>query len=540
MKTVQSIMQKKWAQILFLSIMGTLFYLVLGQEWVEMQDDTQAYLYPDGASGVMPVYPMFLFCIKVLFGEARQLDAAVVVQSALAITCTMIFAFYLQKQFRLKFAEAALIYIACMLPFSICLPEVGVTHQILTEGIAYAMFYLYFLFLLQYIFTGRAKYLLLTVFMSVFLALTRSQLVFLLIATAVAFVIVELVKCKGLKQTMLRKIGRIGLSAAAAAGGTLVMVLLVYRILGWYLAYPLPVMRDWKPETAITETEEKGEQEETRETEEKKGQEAKKESAAQTVPKTSTAENMSQMNSLLVIRGFYEADEADVALFNTAEMQEIFRRVFRAVDEKQYRYVYARQDLYMWRDLVCDRIVQTSYAEIHAYLQENPEVNLNPREVITELGWKVLWKHFDRYLYHTIRIMIPAFIASVFWQVERIYLLCHIITLLLYIAAIGGSLFCIRNGGNKKAAAFTITVVGFIFIMVSVICAVFVGTQRYMAYAMGIFYCSMYLLAREILFILAGKFPDAAILTGLAGWFDNKGGESYGKEMQGFGDHSRI
>lgn len=521
MKAVQSIrikriMREKWAQILFLSIIGILFYLVLGQEWIERQDDTVAYLYPDGSTGVMPAYPMFLFGIKVLFGEARQLDAAVVAQSALAIICTMIFAFSLQKQFRLKFAEVTLIYITCMLPFSTCLPKVGVTHQILTEGLSYALFYIYFLFLLHYIWTGRAKYFLLTVFMAVFLALTRSQLLFLLIVTAAAFVVMQIVKCKEARQTTLRKIGRIGLSTVAAAGGVLVMVFLVYRILGWYLAYPLPAMRTWKPETAVmesAETEEAGEPEE-------KGQTQKKEPVTPTAP--STAENMTQMNSLLMIRGFYEADEEDAALFDTAQMQEIFRRVFRAVDEKGYRYVYARRGLYMWKDLVCDRIIQTSYAEVHAYLRENPEVKLNPREVITELGWKVLWKHFDRYLYHTIRIMISAFIASVFWQVEKIYLLCHIITLLLYIAAIGGSILCLKNGGSKKVAAFTLTTVGFIFIMVSVICAVFMGTQRYMAYAMGIFYGSMYLLAREILCLLAGKFPGAAFLARIADWFERE------------------
>ena len=494
--------QKKWVQAVVLAVIGVIFYLLLGQEWISIQDDTAAYLQPTGITGVMPVYPMFLFGIKSIFGESLQLDMVVIIQSVIAIICTMIFSFYIQQQFRLKFAETVLIYIACMLPFSIYLPETGITHQILTEGLCYALFYPYFLFLLHYTLTKRTRYLAVSLLFAVLLALTRSQLLFLLIVTALDFVIVESVKDK--TTGIVKKILKVLLRTALGIGGILIIVIMVYKVLGLYLTYQLPVIQERKQEAVMEE-------------------DADEQPGRVEADRTDTRANMSQMTALLMIRGFYEADEEDVALFDTEEMREIFRRVYRSVDDKQYRYVYARQDLYMWKDLVCDRIINVADVQVNAYLQENPDVNLNAADVLNELGWRVLWKHFDRYLYHTIRVMISAFIASVFWQIEKIYLLCHIITLFLFLFAVCGNIVCIRNGGNKKVIQFVCMAVGFIVIMVSVICAVFVGAQRYMVYAMGIFYCSMYLLVRELLFILAAKYPGNTMLVKLADFFNNNG-----------------
>lgn len=480
---MESKVRKQWIQILVLTVIGIVFYLCLGQEWVTLEDDSPSYINPSGQQGVMPVYPLFLFMLKRIFGQNLYLDAAVVIQSILAIACTMIFVLYLQKQFQFNFAETILLYIASMLPFTIYLPESGITHYILTEGLSYALFYLYFIFLIQYIFNKRTKWLLCTMAMSVFMELTRSQLIFLMAVTAAAFIGVEFIKHKDLKG--IKKASRTVLNIMIGVLGALVMVLLVYKIYGWYLRYQLPVIENFNQETAVTETQSPN-------------------NVSSGVTKSGNKKSTSQFTTLIVIRGVYEIDEKDITLFDTVEMQEIFQRVFTAIDEKQYRYVYARQDLYMWKDLVIDRISPLVTQEINTYLEENPDVSLDVQQIRRELGMKILLRHFDRYLYHSLKLMISSFIASVFFQIEKIYLLCHIITLLLFAIDITGIVYCLKRDGSKKVAVFALTTLGSIFLMVIIIDLVFVGFQRYMVYAMGIFYCSLYLLAKEVLFTAVG------------------------------------
>lgn len=491
--------QKKWVQAVVLAAIGGIFYLLLGQEWVVIEKDSAFYMDPTLQNGgVMPLYPLFLFGIRCIFGEVLYLDAVVVIQSLFAIICTMIFVFYLQNTFRMRFAETVLCFFFTMLPFSIELPRVWITHQIMTESIAYALIYIYFVFVLQYVFDKKRKWIFWVTMTAVLMGLLRSQLIFLLIVTAVFYVCVEFVKDREDKEGKINKLGRrlaravpnlcIGIVCAC------ILAALIYQLRACYVSYAVP---------AIARIEQKAEDDPYSEQKESAegGSEivrdgSEKDEEAQSVS-GAPKETMSQMTQLIVIRGLYEADEEDVNLFDAPEMQEIFRRAYNAIDELEYRYEYARQDLYIWQDLVKDKIAGIAYAEILAYLEEHPEVSLDPVLTVRELGMKVLLRHFDRYLYHTMRLMVSGFISSVFFQIGRIYLLCHIVTLFLFAIDIAGVIYCMRHHEDKKPAVFALVTVGFILMMVGIINLVFIGLQRYMVYAMGIFYCSLYLLLKE-------------------------------------------
>lgn len=514
--------RQKVIQVLVMVVMGILFYLVMGQKWISIEDDTPFYLNPR-KEGVMPVYPLFLFGAKYIFGEALYLDAVVVIQSVLAIICTMIFVLYLEKQFRLKLIETILLYAASMLPFSIYLPEVGITHQILTEGLSYALFYFYFLLLLQYVFTRRIRWIVATAVMAAFMELIRSQMVFLLGVTVAVFVSVEFVKEN--KDKIGRRIIRAIADCVIGAAGILVVVSLVYKIFGWYWIHQVPVIESLNQRMVAEQAEEQAtvdeqaagqevtaeqiDEQEVTDKEIGQKEETNRSGEENIVLKVENQENpetMSQFTTLIIIRGFYEIDEEDVELFDDPEMKKIFQRMFDAVDAAQYRYVYARQDLYMWKDLVKDKIPMVVFGALDAYRQENPDASIDNVQISRKMGMKILLHHFDRYLYHSARMMVSGFISSVFFQIERIYLLCHIITLLLYLTAILGSVFCLKKGGNRKVVAFAFTTLGYIFLMVVIINLVFQGIQRYMVYAMGIFYCSLYLLARDTLLITSENF----------------------------------
>lgn len=491
--------QKKWVQAVVLAAIGGIFYLLLGQEWVVIEKDSAFYMDPTLQNGgVMPLYPLFLFGIRCIFGEVLYLDAAVVIQSLFAIICTMIFVFYLQNTFRMRFAETVLCFFFTMLPFSIELPRVWITHQIMTESIAYALIYIYFVFVLQYVFDKKRKWIFWVTMTAVLMGLLRSQLVFLLIVTAILYVCVEFVKNKEDKENHKSRRGRclagavinLCIGIVCACG----LVVLIYQLRSCYVMYAVPAIGRIEQRTKDSPDDE---QKETVEGGSEAVENGNTEDAAVQGAQTEQRQTMSQMTQLIVIRGLYEADREDSSLFDTPEMQEIFIRVYSAIDALQYRYEYARQDLYIWQDLVKDKIAGTAYAEIQAYLEEHPEVSLDPVLTVRELGMKVLLRHFDRYLYHTMRLMVSGFISSVFFQIGRIYLLCHIVTLFLFAIDIAGVVYCIRYREDKKTAVFALVTVCFIVLMVGIINLVFIGLQRYMVYAMGIFYCSLYLLLKE-------------------------------------------
>ena len=423
---------------------GTIFYVFLGEQWVSIETDSQFYMNPSGREGVMPVYPAFLRLMRTILGEKYYLDGVVIVQSVLAILCTMVFVLMLKKRFGLKLWEELLLYLACMLPYSYNLPASGITHQIMTEGLAYSLFYIYFLFLLQFVLDKQYRWGIALIIMALFMMLVRSQLMILLVTTFTAFIYVVIRKIPD-RRKAIRVTGAFW--GLAIVGGGLFIAGLRMQVL-----------------------------------------------------------DIPQFTSVLMIRGFYEVDYEDKELFDTPEMQEIFERVYRAVDEERYRYVYARQDLYMWQDLVCDRLPAVAYPEISEYSVQHPELDINVRKTIQELGSIVLFKHFGRYLYHTVRLMMSGFIAAVFWQIEPIYLLCHFIALFLYLYALIGSIICLKRKKNCRAAEFMLTVVGFIFIMIVSVNLMFIGLQRYVVYAMGIFYCAAYLLFKElVLYVILRK-----------------------------------
>lgn len=436
--------QNKILEYGFLLLAGIIFYFFLGKRWISIEDDSPFYLGDAGHEGVMPVYPAFLKLLRAILGEEYYLDGAVIVQSLLAVVCTLVFLIVLKRRFALKLWEELLLYAACMLPFSIYLPESGITHQIMTEGLTYSLFYIYFLFLLNFVMDRKYYWGIALIIMSFILMFIRSQLMLLLLSTFAAFVYVIIRKLCARENA--KKLISVFVGVLIVACGTFV------SLFGKKLL------------------------------------------------------EIPQFTTVLMIRGFYEVDYEDKELFATPEMQKIFERVYKAVDEKEYRYVYARQDLYMWQDLVCDRITSIAYAEIRDYLSEYPESDISNTAAVRELGSTILLRHFDRYLYHTLRLMISGFIAAVFWQIKPIYLLCHFIALFLYLYAIGGSVFCLRHKKKSPEAEFMLTVVGFILIMIISVNVMFTGLQRYVVYAMGIFYCAAYLLFKElVLYVILRK-----------------------------------
>lgn len=478
MENKKEIKMEKWAVAVML-VLGVLFYFVPGK-WISLESDSVAYLYARGREGVLPGYPVFLSFFQTLLGEENFLSGVVVAQSVLAIMCTFVFVKVLQGQFWLRGWECILLYIATMLPFSIYLPESGITHQIMTEGITYAIFYLYFIMILKSVWTLKLRWYGGSLFVAFVLGMIRSQMLFL---QATCFLLLL---------WMVWEKGEKGFWRRTAKLSVAVIVGILVAVASYKLIYTIVIYDNQRVIEEVKEEEQ----------EEKEAQEIEDMGGTPEnvyIVRMEQGETPSQFNSLIISRGFFEADREDVSLFKDEMMQDIFLKTYELADESGHLYQYAKSGLYMWEDLVYDGMTRFVGQAIASYDEENPGVRTRDSASITrELGVRVLLKHFDRYLYHVIRLMLPSFIASVFFQIKPIYLLCHFVAMFIYFFAIISSMWLEKRDGDKKVIEYTLTVVLFLIVMVTILNLVFIGLQRYVVYGMGIFYCAMYLQLKEI------------------------------------------
>lgn len=495
MESSKEVKIEKWAVAVML-ILGILFYFVPGK-WASIESDSIYYFYPRGMEGVLPGYPMFLGFFRSILGEELLVNGAVVGQCILAIACTFIFVIVLRKQFRLSGYECILLYLVSMLPFSIYLPEVGITHQIMTEGITYSLFYLFFATVLKAVWTKKIRWYTMSFLTAFVLAFTRSQMIFLQIICL--FLLMWIVWQKW-GDNFSKKV----ILLIVAAGVGLLLAFLAFKSIYAFDSYYDRFIAEKRIDREITESMEKDESEELQSPSEE-DEEPVNGGQEEAVP-LDERKSTSQFDSLIISRGMFEADKEDVCLFEDETVRDIFLRTYELADEGEHLYKYAKPGLYMWEDLVYDRMSILVYQAIEEYDEENPGVRTkNATSILRELGLKILFKHFDRYLYHAIRLMMPSFIAAVFFQIRPIYLLCHFITLFIYLFAIAGAIWIKKHGGNQDVYRYAVAIVTTIIIMVVVINMVFTGLQRYVVYGMGIFYCAMYLQLKEIYFIAKAK-----------------------------------
>lgn len=462
--------------------LGAFFYFLPGQ-WISIEDDSIAYL-EKGGEGVLPGYPIFLSFFRRVLGERYFLNGVVVTQSILAIICTLLFVIMLRNQFKLRGWECILLYAACMLPFSIYLPESGITHQILTEGITYSIFYLFFMAIIKAVWMVDYKWYLMSMLTAFLLGIIRSQMIFL---QAICLLILLWIT---LKKNIGRMWHKIGICLVTLVVG-MVLSLGTYRAIYAFAAFDFT-----QPKLKADVVNADGNE----------GVEEQEKNSDGSENSISGRSSNSQFVTIIMSRGFYEAEQNDADLFQDKMMRGIFMRTYELADSEGKLYNHAPSGLYMWREIVYDRMKGYALQAIAEYDSLYPgERARDTNSIVLELGLRVLFKHFNRYVYHTIRLMMPSFIATVFFQIEPIYLLCHFITLFLYIYAMAGCVVVYRNKQNRKSVEFMATVLGVLIIMVVSVNVLFIGLQRYVVYGMGIFYCALYLISKEILIILLQK-----------------------------------
>lgn len=485
---------KDFLLLMSIIIMNLGFFFLIGENgYIEMRD-TASYCLPNLTEGIMPVYPFLINSFRILFSE-NYLTAVSVFQGFLAVFCITVFLMFLKKKFALKYGEVYLLWTATVLPFAIELPRYVLTHVIYTEGITYSLFYVFVLFAWNTILEKKFIWYWASVIIAFLLGLTRPQLMLLFVLTSLLlFYLLFAKKKKMLFSIVLSILLAVIIMVAGVIG--------IFKIRTFYVRSVGAAFEEYFPtglreEIVIVK-------QDTVETESVQTQETTQEHP-ETEESQAQTDSFSQLSSALICRTFYEAEANDYLYYTDKDMQEIFARVYRECDKREILYQHARQGLWMWEDLTQTDIYTVANQEIGNYFRENyPEMNEGEilqkvTQVKILMALKEVQLHFGRFVYHCIRLMIPGFISCIFFNIEAIYLLCHIIVLFLYASAVAMGIYILRKEELKNdVAKVLLASVISCMIFVGVVNILFFGMQRYFIYNMGVFYCTYYLALREI------------------------------------------
>lgn len=498
--------QSEWLFYGSLLLLALFVFLFVGSREPVLFDDSGSYMRVERFEGVMPVYPLFLLLNQYLFGSDSYLKIVIVEQALVAAGCLLLFVREIKEKFKLRFWEGYLIFFLSLLSFTTEMPEAMITQTILTEGLAYALFYLLMILYLRAIWRNSYRFLAASFGMVYFLAMLRSQLQILFGVCGVLFLYLTWKRCDSIgKKVGGFLAGIVGCMVISVAGiGITAATVNQYNILITENArVNLAIMRIQDPE--YYQEFSLGEDGADRELEEVK--EAVRERQEEDAFGGADI-RLSQYTSLLFSRGMYEADAEDADYFTDETVRELYRSLYKAVDQEQRRYAYEERSLWIWKDIVggigtvgkiCipvgNEFYQENYPEIYAADNFNEIWNRS----LQTIGVVLIRKHFGRFLYHTFMMLPQAFICTVFFQIKQVYLLCHIITLFLYLSAV---VLVVWGYADKRTpnpyAEFMALVLGSNVVMVLIISLVFFGQQRYLVYNFGIFYIAYYLLLRML------------------------------------------
>lgn len=487
--------------LLSLMVIGMAAFLLIGSDSYVLFDDSGSYINMESyMEGVMPVYPLFLRMNKILFGEAVYLQVVIVEQAVFACICLIVFVRVVQSRFQLSYWETYCIYLLSFLPFTTDMPDAMATQEILTEGIAYAAFYLFMALLLQAAWTKQIRYIVYVFLMTLFLAATRSQLQILFGVCGVILFYLVLTGTK--KGTGMSLAVRLILGTAGCVCIGLAGIWCTGRISTIYQERLRQYTRDLQREESIAKL-----AEEAGDGADLEAITAEYDAKERPITETEWKASSAQYASLLFARGMYEADYEDYLLFEDEQMQKLYLYLYQTADENGCLYTYAKPGLWMWKDIVggIGSVGNKCLYAMAEYYNAMPEISQrddyhmirsNSANII---GLTLLKAHWPRFLYHTLMMLPQAFICTVFFQIARIYLLCHLVTLFLYVSAIGLMIWAYADRKVDRAyGEFMSAVLGTNLVMILIISLVFFGQQRYLVYNFGIFYMVYFLLLIQI------------------------------------------
>lgn len=465
---IKKIIDNKYMYIAITLIIYIIVFVIIGENSVLLWKDSPAYLSFDKKVGVMPIYPLVLYINKLIFGERLFLYFVVAEQTVFTMICLFSFTEFIRKKFKLSYvATYPVIILSIFMPFTVNYPLSISNHDIMTEALAYPYFYIYMICFLKVIFDKKYKAFVLLIFVSIGLPLIRTQLQLICVFNAMA--LFYIIWMSGRKYSLVRQLIRV---IGIVISCMVIIIITEGLVLGANsIGQKMIAALNRVSDISVNEKDILEEND------------------------TDLSNMTEQYGHLIIDKAIYEIDEGDYLLFDDAEMRKLCQAIYEVAEADKLRYVHARGDLWIWKDIMDGIASGTSIAGKGwtIYYQDNPDTYLN-YNAVNQIARELLKEHFGRVIYHTLCMLPQGFICTVFFQKESFYMLCHIITLIIYLSALGLVIWVysvkkIPNRYGEFLLACIVINVSFVIILSTV----FFAMQRYLIYCFGIFYVSYYL-----------------------------------------------
>ena len=483
-----------------ISIVIFLFLLLPGEGFYSLYKDSAAYLNYAKRVGVMPFYQIFLQGNRLLFGESAFLYAAAIEQTLFAAVCCVVFFHFLREYYAVKRVEALPLLIAILTPLTINLPISMVNREILTEAFSYPLFYIFMIFVIRAVSEKTNRMFIKVCIFSCLMAMVRTQMQLTFVIAAAVWFYIRWRRCDGKKISY--KLTKAFVTVCQCAGIFLALILILLSI-------------NEVGQTVISLTSSEGIAEET--AEERAAEENYKNSGnagdeqdtgneednEKTENEGKRENNVTvQYGSLLIDKTLYEMDYEDYRLFEEEELQRFYLAVFEQMEMERNRYVYAREGLWKWQDIMNGIAGGTDIlnAEIREYRAAYPDCGLDYEKAVNQICMELLRVHWPRILYHFLCLIPVGTLCTVFFQIEEIYLACHIFAFGAYFGA--ALLMIIWYRRRNEAPRYwegMMACIAVNWIWILTMCMLFFGMQRYMIYGFGPFWSMVYILALKLL-----------------------------------------
>ncbi len=433
---------------------AVLLTLVLIFCWIFQKE---ADIFPDSATYISmsihrePGYPLFLAFIRLLVGEGNYLFAVVWFQVVLACYCSISFIREITKQFNVHGLEILLLYVLLLIFWF--LPKffgggnpTAYPFTILTEGITYSIFFLYYKYLVMSVCNRDKKFWIISLLFAALLSFIRTGLMFTIVATFIVGICVVFCGC--------------GIVKRIVSAGLLVICSFLILYLAEHFSF-FSLTGRWMSHTYGPVT---------------------------------------AMSNVL-----YVADKEDSALFENADLKAIFMETYNVMEEEGWRYVDLDSSDIVRRGehiAACHDLIKFSSFDfvVNNYLEEKHvyqiDAQIEKDRIAGELCKTLFVKHYKRWLDVYISLAYQGFIRSVAGsprqKIMRIY--SFLVALMFFV----GVLYYRRN---RKMLGLALVTAMLIVGNISSTSLVIMCLNRYMMYNIPIFYSTiivMWLCRKEL------------------------------------------
>ena len=413
-----------------LIILGLVFFFCIGQKGYILERDSDIFIRADrfvmGYGYV--VYPMFIRLIRTLIGPVYYLDAIFITQGLISLTASLLLTLQLKKKYKLARLISTLLFLCTLGPYTYTLPEYVSSHCIMTEGLAFPMFYIWIILAILIYTDKKNKLFIPLILQSVVLILTRPQLLFLLIVV-ILLAIERMVDYFAQNKKNKFKI---------------ISIIIVITAFFALLSFPQIVRYNILP----------------------------------------------QLADAVTGRVFCIADREDNELFEGTD-RDLFEKLITEIDAMGTNEEYFRDDIRRWEDIAHAINENTKYIgnAVAKYMVDDPRSSY---EIKSELAYRLLLEHWDKYIALTSPLVIQSLVVSVFYHPESAYKFGYVISFMIYIFGVCLAFVSLR----KKACKIEYIIPFFISMLVLLTNAlatnvVFMGLQRYVVYSFGCYYFSI-------------------------------------------------